>query len=58
MSGTVRTILTSALFLIAFPALYIAFKAADAHLKAIVGATVFLFPCFALLWEDLMRFRE
>lgn len=55
MSDTIREILTSALFLVAFPALFIAFKAADPHLKAIVGAAVFLFPCFLLLWEDLMR---
>jgi hypothetical protein len=55
MTDTIREILTSAVFLIAFPAFYIAFKAADPHLKAIVGAALFLFPCFLLLWEDLMR---
>jgi hypothetical protein len=54
MSDTIRMILTLTLFLIAFPALYIVFKAADPHLKAIVGAAVFLFPCFLLLWEDLV----
>jgi hypothetical protein len=55
MSDTIRMILTLILFLIAFPALYIFLKAADPHLKAIVGAAVFLFPCFLLLWEDLVR---
>jgi hypothetical protein len=54
MSDTIRVSLTLTLFLIAFPALYVFFKAADPHLKAIVGAAVFLFPCFLLLWEDLV----
>ncbi len=58
MSDTIRTILTLTLFLIAFPALYIFFKAADPRLKAIVGAAVFLIPCFLLLWEDLVRFEK
>jgi hypothetical protein len=55
MSDAIRAILTLILFLIAFPALYIVFKAADPQLKAIVGAAVFLFPCFLLLGEDLVR---
>jgi hypothetical protein len=38
--------------------LYSFFKAADPRLKAIVGAAVFLFPCFLLLWEDLVRFEK
>jgi hypothetical protein len=54
MSDTIRTILTVTLFPIAFPALYIFFKSADPHLKAIVGGAVFLFPCLLLLWEDLV----
>jgi hypothetical protein len=54
MGDTIRMILTLTLFLIAFPALYIFFKAADPHLKAVVGAAVFLFPCFLLLWDDLV----
>ena len=58
MGDTIRMILTLTLFLIAFPALYISLKAADPHLKAIVGAAVFLFPCFLLLWEDLVRFEK
>jgi hypothetical protein len=58
MSDTIRTILALTLFLVAFPALYIFFKAADPHLKAIVGAAVFLFSCFLLLWEDLVRFDK
>jgi hypothetical protein len=40
MSDTIRVSLTLTLFLIAFPALYVFFKAADPHLKAIVGAAV------------------
>ena len=58
MSDAIRAILTLILFLIAFPALYIVFKTADPHLKAIVGAAVFLFPCFLLLGEDLVRFKK
>jgi hypothetical protein len=54
MSDTIRVSLTLTLFPIAFPALYVFFKAADPHLKAIVGAAVFLFPCVLLLWEDLV----
>jgi hypothetical protein len=55
MSDAIRAILTLTLFLIAFPALYIVFKAAAPQLKAIVGAAVLLFPCFLLLGEDLVR---
>jgi hypothetical protein len=58
MSDTIRTILALTLLLIAFPVLYSFFKAADPRLKAIVGAAVFLFPCFLLLWEDLVRFEK
>jgi hypothetical protein len=58
MSDTIRTIFILSVFLIAFPAFYIFFKAADPFLKSIVGAAVFLFPCFLLLWEDLVRFEK
>jgi hypothetical protein len=58
MTDAVRAILTLTVFLIAFPALYIVFKAAEPQLKAIVGAAVFLLPCFMLLWEDLVRFEK
>jgi hypothetical protein len=58
MTDAVRAILTLTVFLIAFPALYIVFKEADPQLKAIVGAAVFLLPCFMLLWEDLVRFEK
>jgi len=55
MSDTTRTIVTLTVFLTAFPALYIVFKAANPHVKAIVGAGLFLIPCVLLLWEDLVR---
>jgi hypothetical protein len=58
MSDATRAILTLTLFLIAFPALYIVFKEADPHLKAIVGAAVFSFPCFLLLGKDLVRLEK
>ena len=58
MTDTIRTILALTLFLIAFPVLYSFFKTADPRLKAIVGAAVFLFPCFLLLWDDLVRFEK
>jgi hypothetical protein len=54
----IRAIVTSILFLMAFPALCIIFKTADPHLKAIVGAAVFCFPCLLLLGEDLLRSKR
>jgi hypothetical protein len=58
MSDATRAILTLTLFLIAFPVLYVVFKAADPYLKAIVGAAVFSFPCFLLLGKDLARLEK
>jgi hypothetical protein len=58
MGDAVRAIFTLTVFLIAFPAVYVVFKAADPQLKAIVGAAVFLLPCFLLLGEDLVRFEK
>ena len=53
MSDATRAILTLTLFLIAFPVLYVVFKA-----EAIVGAAVFSFPCFLLLGKDLVRLEK
>jgi hypothetical protein len=58
MSDATRAILTLTLFLIAFPVLYVVFKASDPYMKAIVGAAVFSLPCFLLLGKDLVRLEK